>query len=85
MVRKVTDKMIIDILKDRDMQKNPVISSVEIAERLSHIATHPTVTRNLREIERKGLVCYKTAGTMSLYWLPEDFEKRKKKFVIGWE
>ena len=85
MVRKLTDKMIIDILKNRDMQKDPVISSVEIAERLSHRVTHPTVTRKLREIERTGLVCYKKAGTMSLYWLPEDFEKRKKKFVIGWE
>ena len=87
MVRKVTDKMIIDIVKNRDMQKDPVITSSQIVEKLSDIATSPTISRNLKEIERKGLVGYKRAGTMSLYWLPGDFEKGKKKFQIhiGWE
>lgn len=87
MVRKVTDKMIIDILKNRDMQKDPVVPSSEIVERFSNITGASTVGRKLKQLEIKELVKHKKAGSLSVYWLPEDFEKRKKKFQIniGWE
>ena len=87
MVRKVTDKMIIDMLKDRDIKKDPVVPSSEIVERFSNITGASTVGRKLKQLEMKELVKHKKAGSLSVYWLPEDFEKRKKKFQIniGWE
>ena len=32
-----------------------------------------------KQLEIKELVKHKKAGSLSVYWLPEDFEKRKKK------
>ena len=49
MKRKLTDKMIIDMLKDRDIKKDPVVPSSEIVERFSHITGASTVGRKLKQ------------------------------------
>ena len=81
------DKMVINLLKKRNRLKDPVIPSSEIIIALNHVATGTTIGRHLKDMESRELVKHKKAGSMTVYWLPGDFEKRKKKFQIhiGWE
>ena len=86
MVSKLTNEMIIDLLKNRDLDVDPFISNAEIVRELNHVAKNTAITRHLELMKNQGTLKYKNAGTMSLYWLPGDFEKRKKKFQMnmGW-
>tara|TARA_R110000824_G_scaffold175608_2_gene354225 strand:- start:351 stop:629 length:279 start_codon:yes stop_codon:yes gene_type:complete len=81
------DKMVINLLKKRNRLKDPVMPSSEIISALNHVATGTTISKHLRDMERREVLEFKEVGPMAVYWLSGDFEKRKKKFQMnmGWE
>jgi len=86
MVSKLTNEMIIDLLKNRDRLIYPVLTNREIYEDFKKLASRPTVERKLRLLENTKRVEYRQCiGNVSLYWLPGEKMTKGRKFSLGWE
>tara|TARA_R100001244_G_scaffold124895_2_gene94784 strand:+ start:365 stop:640 length:276 start_codon:yes stop_codon:yes gene_type:complete len=80
------DRMVIDLLKKRNRLKDPVISSADIVSDLKHVISGTTISKHLKDMERREVLEFKEVNQpKAVYWLPGDFEKRKKKLRIRWE